>query len=521
MNEDGFVAVAEVVNCGYCMQGGELEQPPDKECDAEQYIAGECQNERHGHDEQGAAGVGHVGRLYLFTLLAHQYGLPNEEDGERGSEQQGYQTVRDEDDAESEHHKAQEYHRQIEFHAAVDLFGSQMDEERAQDDHQHHRENQQQVAGFGEEVLRHHRTADKDGEGEDNRSYEDGNTGASLLELRRAESFDGLGQGQHYEQAEQRRNDQITKHIEYETGDDWASPFALNCGGIATEIGIVFVAGLFKCTLAVTLGAAEYAQITVLAAEHTLLELLVAGLCVVVVLLETFVGFAIVLAVFSHLFAAALVHRQKVLGVEHTGVAVDLGEGVEHHGLHVGIGTMTGPHYFTLGVSYRDALAAGTPLQGALHAQAVGCHGDAIGHVVFLLQHRRNAAQRLDKTLVTIDFKVHPFDDLVVGHLALVEVLVFLCGLTQRVGDVEGEVLILGIEHQRILIAALYHAHHAVVLLVVTGAHPALEAFHLGVLLVQLAAEHGKGLRKVLLVQDCESGCTQKEGRYCGDYMPA
>ena len=227
------------------------------------------------------------------------------------------------------------------------------------------------------------------------------------------------------------------------------------------------------------------------------------------------------LAVFGHLIAAAFVHRQKVFGVVHAGIAVDLAERVEHYGLQFGARTVAGAQYLTLGIGYGDAGAARSALHGALHAQAVGGDGDAVGHVVFLVQHRRDTSQRFDEAFVAVDFQVHPFDNLVEWHLALVEVLVLLGSLTQRVGDVEGEILILGIEHQSILIAALYHAHHAVVLLVVTGAHPALEAFHLGVLLVQLAAENGKGLRKVLLVQDCESGRTQKEGRYCGDYMPA
>ena len=67
-----------------------------------------------------------------------------------------------------------------------------MDEERAQDDHQHHREYQQQVAGFGKEILLNRCATDEDGKGENDGANKYGYTGASLLEFRGLEGLHRL-----------------------------------------------------------------------------------------------------------------------------------------------------------------------------------------------------------------------------------------------------------------------------------------------------------------------------------------
>ena len=346
-----------------------------------------------------------------------------------------------------------------------------MYEQRREDHREHRGEDKQQLACFLEEVLLHEIAAEEDGEGEYDRAYQQRHAEPPLPEGGSLERLDEFCKDEHHEHAQQGSQYKVAQHVEYESGDYGAAPFALHRGGIAAEGSVVFVFGLLDRPLYVAFGGPQHPDVTVLPLYDAPLEGFVAVLGVVVILLQAVVGLGVVLVVAADALAAVFVHGQKGFRTRHAGVAVNPCRGVEEDGLvHAGgVGLVT--EYEALGLGGGGKAPSAAP-DRALHAEAVGGNGYAVGNDLFFLKDRGNTPQGLYEPLVAVYLHVCAFDDLVVGHLPLVEALVFAGGLAQGVGDIEGEVLVLGVKYERVFVAALYHLHHPVVLDVVALAHP-------------------------------------------------
>ena len=90
--------------------------------------------------------------------------------------------------------------------------------------------------------------------------------------------------------------------------------------------------------------------------------------------------------------------------------------------------------------------------------------GEAVGHQFHFRQHWRETAERFNQTGIAVDLDAQLRHDAVVGSAVLIEVFVFLGHLLQGITDVEGVVLFLGIQHQRLVVAFLGDFHHMLVL---------------------------------------------------------
>ena len=91
----------------------------------------------------------------------------------------------------------------------------------------------------------------------------------------------------------------------------------------------------------------------------------------------------------------------------------------------------------------------------------------AVLDVLLHLERRWNVAQRLHKILIACYLCVHTLHDAVVGHASLAELAIQFGGFMACVCHVEREVLLLRVEHQRNLVAALHERNHLLVLLLV------------------------------------------------------
>ena len=82
-----------------------------------------------------------------------------------------------------------------------------------------------------------------------------------------------------------------------------------------------------------------------------------------------------------------------------------------------------------------------------------------------VLYYRRKVLERYHHLLVAVDFDFGAGDDFVIWDLGTVEGEVLVRHLLQGVGEVEGEVLLLGVEHERELVALFDQFHELRVLL--------------------------------------------------------
>ena len=87
--------------------------------------------------------------------------------------------------------------------------------------------------------------------------------------------------------------------------------------------------------------------------------------------------------------------------------------------------------------------------------------------VVCGVERGRYVRERLYEILVTLHLSVHALHDECVGHSPLVELAVHLRCFMACVSHVEGEVLLLRVEHECHLVASLHELYHLLVLLAV------------------------------------------------------
>ena len=91
----------------------------------------------------------------------------------------------------------------------------------------------------------------------------------------------------------------------------------------------------------------------------------------------------------------------------------------------------------------------------------------AVLDVPLHLERRRYVAERLHKILIACYLGIHTLHYAVVGHASLAELAIQLGGFMACVCHVEREVLLLRVEHQGYLVAALHERDHLLVLLLV------------------------------------------------------
>ena len=136
-------------------------------------------------------------------------------------------------------------------------------------------------------------------------------------------------------------------------------------------------------------------------------------------------------------------------------------------------------------------------------ADVLGQHQTGVALLVAVLRHDDvgHTFQTPDQTVVTGDVLLRLVQELGEGQLLLVEVPVLLRGLMTGVGQVEYVVLLLRVEHHRILVGALHRLQQL--------GEQALRALppggtahrELAVVLLQLCLQDGERLFQVLLLQ--------------------
>ncbi len=156
-------------------------------------------------------------------------------------------------------------------------------------------------------------------------------------------------------------------------------------------------------------------------------------------------------------------------------------------------------------------------------AQAVGkvlLVGMVVVNLLLRDQGRGQRNQGGDQLFIPFDFNLHLGYDGVKGHPDVGEGLVFLGDLVQGVGEVEGVVLLLGIQHQGQFVGLLDQADQPFMRGFGIGGNKHLALLHLGFGHLQLLAKDGQGLGKVLLVQDREGGDDgQKGNQGCNQFL--
>ncbi len=130
-----------------------------------------------------------------------------------------------------------------------------------------------------------------------------------------------------------------------------------------------------------------------------------------------------------------------------------------------------------------------------------------------LAQRGRNGFQSVYKVGVAFYLGIHARHYLVVGHAHLAKLAPLLGGLVAGVGHVKREVLLLRVEHERHLVAALHERNHLLVL------HRVIlrVARHVLLLLVErrlkLGAQHRERRREVLFLEHRVCPCTHHQHR--------
>ena len=194
-----------------------------------------------------------------------------------------------------------------------------------------------------------------------------------------------------------------------------------------------------------------------------------------------------------------VVHLQKSRRIEDAGIPFQLSRFVQHERIFIRL--------FLLG----DQPELPFDLQD-VHLDAVVAIAQAVRQIGDILQLGRQAAQGLDQAGIALDLDVQLAGDLVVRQAVGIEILVFLGHGFQGIGQVEGVLLLLRIEHERQLVALLHDGDHPLVLLTVLFGQPRLGGEDLVIVRLQFVPECVQGRRQVAFAQHRRERQGQQEG---------
>ena len=247
----------------------------------------------------------------------------------------------------------------------------------------------------------------------------------------------------------------------------------------------------------------------------------VAGLCVGITLFEPGAHGRIVVVVHHDLVAELGVHREQVQSVGQAGIAVFAALAVEEERfvfvfvlmLMFMLVLVLVQQMLRLFVTRQDfvvsdvmALAVEDDVVVMMMRllpfdDLVDDGRETVGQDLDLVEGRRQAPQGFRQVLIALDLEIDAAYDFVERHLLLLVVLVLFAHLLQGIGHVEGKVLVLRVEDEGQLVAALGHLHEPVVLDMVGLHQPCAPLRYLFVLLVEFGSEDGQGLGEIALVE--------------------
>ena len=153
-----------------------------------------------------------------------------------------------------------------------------------------------------------------------------------------------------------------------------------------------------------------------------------------------------------------------------------------------------------------------------VYIQRIIVVGQAVRHHFHFPELRRQTAERLNQARIPVYFHVNGRHNAVVGRSVLVEVVEFLAHLLQGIADIEGVVLLLGIQHQGQVVAFLDDVHHFLVLHIVPGSHMLPRAADMQVIVIELPAQVGKRGVQPHSRKNCRSGHGNDEHRHQDGY---
>ena len=209
-------------------------------------------------------------------------------------------------------------------------------------------------------------------------------------------------------------------------------------------------------------------------------------------------GFPVMGAVRHHQFPRLGIHFQELRCVQHAGVAVRLANLAQDKRRRTGLasngvllhGGVQGHNVFHLLVQVllQEALV----LQ-QMHIQGVVVVGQAVRHHFYVQKLRRKTAQGLDEARIAVNLHIQGEHNAVVRGAVLVEVFVLTAYLLQRITDVKGVFLFLGVQHQGQVVALFDDVHHLLVLNLVGFPLLFPGAVYPLVFVIQFTAEVGQG----------------------------
>ena len=300
------------------------------------------------------------------------------------------------------------------------------------------------------------------------------------------------------------RGDQQDSELdEQEIYKEWSLPDALETALVAG----VFLAEVLYGPGPVAPQAGQYAVIRCLPLyEDAVLQNLVALLGVVVRLFEAKESMLVMSAVPDYLLLACGAHLEHFRSVEDAGIAVGafllvqeerplgterIGYAGDAESLHGGV--------------RRPAESI------AVEAVVVICK--AVGNAIDMGDFRREAAQRLDESGVAVYVPVQAGDNLVVGEALGCEFIVLVRHGAQGVSKVESEILLLGVQYERQLIALLHSGDHLAPLAAILLREPFFGCDAFLIITVEFRAQGVYGLAQVPFVEHSECGTGYKQCR--------
>ena len=358
----------------------------------------------------------------------------NEQDGR---EEDVYQFVGDEDDAEGNDEKSYGDEWRVDAEGTLDLVALDTQQQREQDDAQQPGIGDQQVSGHDEEVLLDGSQRDAQNEGE--RHCRRGQRDAGTL-LHKFLCAQALG---HDIADEQEVNQRSEDGIE-DDADEHAEDVARVPLGIVG--GLVLLLDGARHKLPVAAEVAQNAEIRVAAiAEDARLDVIIAALGIVVEIGETLLCLVIDIDEVGELVAVRIQRATNLAGQVETGHAVLL----------------------------------------ALHAE------HTVGHLL----------QTDDQRVVACNLVFGAFHECLERHALALELPILLGGLVTGVGQVEHVVLLLGVEHERVLVRPPHGGHQLVAQLFASFLVDGTAFSHLAIIVIQLGAQNLQRLGQVLLFQ--------------------